>query len=125
MDIPWGPAVDGVVIYRIPNICLHLHRDIWWDVAGMFSKAERTFSYLLGMSLIWCSFMLISYPRAVFFVDQSASPRGSLFVEIGSFRRQSVAALGRKTVSIPPKRWWSICVRSLGPPWKVEIKSSR
>ena len=125
MNISWTPATAGVVLLSIINRCLHLRRDTWWAGAGTADNAERTFSSLLGMSLRWCSFVSSSHPRTYFFVDQAASPCSSFFVDIGSFQMQSVATLGQKTVSIPRKRWRSICVRSWDLPWHVEIKSSR
>ena len=117
--------MSGVMLCRIPNRCLHLRRDTWRSVSGMAAKAERTFSSLFGVILMWFSFVPISHPSTTFFFDQSVFPWRIFFVEIISFQRHSVAALCWKTVSIPHKRLQSIHFRSCGPPWQVEIKSSR
>ena len=69
--------------------------------------------------------MSISHPRTVFFVNQAASPCLILLVEMGSFQRLPEAVFIWKNVSMLRKRWHSICCRFVGPPWKVEMKSSR
>ena len=113
------------MLRRIPNRFLHLRRDIWWSAAGMADKAESNFSSLFVAILRWCSFLPISHRRTAFFFDQSTFPWRIFFVKIGSLQRQSVDMLGRKNMAIPHKRWQRIHVHSCGPPWQVEIKSSR
>ena len=68
------------------------------------SNSAHTLISRLGMSLRWFSIVLISQPRTVFLVYQSASTCSISVVYIGSLWRPYVASFSLKTALILLKR---------------------